>query len=1168
MNCNTPSDLTIERGGDWVVRILTMQVLATVAMLTLASQAVAVTWYDAAGGTFQDGANWGGGVMPGPADFSLFDLGSQTYTVNFAANVNNRQLIVGRDNVTFDFAGFAYDLTQTTPESIFVGQIASDSAVLTLTNGTLSGVDATVGQTAGSTGDLNVPTGGTLALSGDLWMGELGSGSMNVTGGTVNTNTTWVAKDAGSFGDVLLTGPTALWTNSNSVVMGAGTSTLTVENGATLNTNRLTIASTFSGTADVVLDGSTSQINIANELTMSSLGGTSTMTVRNGADLTSGNGIIANVGIGGDAQFLITGAGSTWISTGEIFAGLGGDAPGGVLRIENGAVVTSATGAIGSTSDGQGAALVDGIGASWNMTGDLQVGLGTATLSVTNGGVVQNANGVIDSANPARPIAILVDGPGSTWANSGAVTGGSGATLTIQNGGTVTSDSADFRGQLTLDGAGSQWQIANGLTIGYSPVPIATISNGATLTSNGGTLNRADVLVSGGTWTNTGTLTLNDTFQSNLRITNGGVVTSQATVLVETAGRVANVTVEGASSLWQISGDLRIADAGDDGFGGGGAATLTIRDGGQVDSDNVVVATAANSQATIFLENSDTLWDISGNLVLGGPDFATSGGTTNMTIASDATVQVGATMKVHVGSNVQLLGGTLSVFGSDNFIVDDADDFDFLFGTLQYRNNATFSFSDMQMVLGLVPTLGPAKTIEVGGTATLNTSLIIDGGTFSVGQLQGSSTPLFLSGTLSLTNDNLTVGVSGRFGTNLALQSNRVLNIGNTVTIDPGSLLTIDQTTMTAGYMANNGEVILSGASAFLGGGNMDNMGRLSGSGRLGLGLSNAPGGVVQVSSGDHLIAAGGQNFNSGRIDLTGGTLEFTQFTQNNSDGQIVGQGTIISRSTFINDGDMVFSGTTNFVGNITNSGSGLIRNTGAGPTTFFDDVIQNGDLRTSIGASTVFLGAVSGTGSYSGTGTIRFEGDFTPGASPADIAFAGDIVLTESARLEIELAGNGGVPGTDFDRLNIAGTMDLGGALQISLLGGYMPSLGDSFQVLIAGNRNGMFDSILGTDLGGGLLLDVLYGFNNVTLQVVSAGLAGDFDFDADVDGADFLKWQRAESPIPMSTSDLADWEANFGVVGPPSSASAAVPEPTSGILLILGLALLSHRQPSSGRS
>lgn len=41
---------------------------------------------------------------------------------------------------------------------------------------------------------------------------------------------------------------------------------------------------------------------------------------------------------------------------------------------------------------------------------------------------------------------------------------------------------------------------------------------------------------------------------------------------------------------------------------------------------------------------------------------------------------------------------------------------------------------------------------------------------------------------------------------------------------------------------------------------------------------------------------------------------------------------------------------------------------------------------------------------------------------------------------------------------------------------------------------------------------------------------LGGDFNGDGATDGADFLAWQRGESPNPGSASDLAEWEADYG--------------------------------------
>jgi len=78
----------------------------------------------------------------------------------------------------------------------------------------------------------------------------------------------------------------------------------------------------------------------------------------------------------------------------------------------------------------------------------------------------------------------------------------------------------------------------------------------------------------------------------------------------------------------------------------------------------------------------------------------------------------------------------------------------------------------------------------------------------------------------------------------------------------------------------------------------------------------------------------------------------------------------------------------------------------------------------------------------------------------------------------------------------------------------------------------------------------------------------AADFDSDSDVDGKDFLTWQRglgvgttrpegdADSSLTVDGADLALWENQFGTgVGPLVGITTSVPEPTSLITLALGL-------------
>ncbi len=77
---------------------------------------------------------------------------------------------------------------------------------------------------------------------------------------------------------------------------------------------------------------------------------------------------------------------------------------------------------------------------------------------------------------------------------------------------------------------------------------------------------------------------------------------------------------------------------------------------------------------------------------------------------------------------------------------------------------------------------------------------------------------------------------------------------------------------------------------------------------------------------------------------------------------------------------------------------------------------------------------------------------------------------------------------------------------------------------------------------------------------------LPGDFDLDGDVDGLDFLAWQRDESPTPLSQSDFDTWRANYGDgLAPLTGSSTNVPEPTAMILLLTAVwAGLAGRNPS----
>lgn len=110
---------------------------------------------------------------------------------------------------------------------------------------------------------------------------------------------------------------------------------------------------------------------------------------------------------------------------------------------------------------------------------------------------------------------------------------------------------------------------------------------------------------------------------------------------------------------------------------------------------------------------------------------------------------------------------------------------------------------------------------------------------------------------------------------------------------------------------------------------------------------------------------------------------------------------------------------------------------------------------------------------------------------------------------------------------------------------------------LLVDTNQLGIF---LGTATNDG----AIYQIDNFRLltEVVDS-MPGDFNKDGQVDGRDFLVWQRGGSPNPQSAGDLAEWQAAYGGGGNLSAVTAAVPEPSSALLIAVSLLALGIRRP-----
>jgi hypothetical protein len=113
--------------------------------------------------------------------------------------------------------------------------------------------------------------------------------------------------------------------------------------------------------------------------------------------------------------------------------------------------------------------------------------------------------------------------------------------------------------------------------------------------------------------------------------------------------------------------------------------------------------------------------------------------------------------------------------------------------------------------------------------------------------------------------------------------------------------------------------------------------------------------------------------------------------------------------------------------------------------------------------------GLLSGDGTIDGS--LTNAGTLAPGAGVGALLITGDLTQDPAGTLSIELGGTSA--GATYDVLTVLGTSFLGGALEVLLEPGFVPALGDRFDVLVGNDLVGAFDAFVGLDLGGGLRLD-----------------------------------------------------------------------------------------------
>lgn len=187
------------------------------------------------------------------------------------------------------------------------------------------------------------------------------------------------------------------------------------------------------------------------------------------------------------------------------------------------------------------------------------------------------------------------------------------------------------------------------------------------------------------------------------------------------------------------------------------------------------------------------------------------------------------------------------------------------------------------------------------------------------------------------------------------------------------------------------------------------------------------------------------------------------------------------------------------------------------GGTTIYVDT-----LLISSGAQILADSVIFEPGGYLGSeDTLSFDVINSGGINPGDTLgttgiFTVDANYTQlsDGTLFIELSGL--TPGDGHDQLVVTGSATLAGSLDVSAINGFEPQVGQTYQILNAGNITGTFENLV---THGGLGVNVAYNPDNLTITITSPLAIGDPRFDESIPN-DYALEQNYPNPFNPSTT------------------------------------------------
>jgi len=668
------------------------------------------------------------------------------------------------------------------------------------------------------------------------------------------------------------------------------------------------------------------------------------------------------------------------------------------------------------------------------------------TWTTANGGAIQ----VVDST-------VLLDGTnGNTITNSGTMQLVDGAPHpggnfqgTMNNTGTIQVLSRGNQVGLNIPGGQTFTLMGSGsLTLGDGT---SNSYNNQTGISGGGTFVNQQLVEGSGyilnlaSFNNSGTINANvPTGSNNLQLQLGRAGASTNTGIIEASN--GGVLVVGSTTINNAGGTLEAVGANSNVslVGSLGTSGLTISGG-----------TYTSSGGGVVYAYGGTTFDGTTNAVTNSGTFVLPDVGNPPNISVEGQLDNNGTIEILSGANGAQVwfqvpnGETLTLTGSGKVIMGDGTD-------NSYNNEPTFGTEFSTGVLV------NKSTIE--GTGLIGYDLDINNnGTIN------ANVPVGTSG-LQLT---VTGYPDGTVNNGIMEASNGgMLNVSPDVSFNNlGTLSAAAKSTINVN-MNNNGTFL-----------NLSN-GTLTGGAYNVTGTLQIPGNVTTNDAKIALTGKASQILNPNTNALAG-------FVTNGAKGSFALNGgqSFTSAGTFTNQGVInVAKGSTFTVG----SGGSYVQTSGRttvnGKLTLSSTADKTDESEPAPGTADVRIarGTLYGNG-----GNIAAHVSSSGTVIPADsITTVGKLKITGTYNQSAAGALDANIEGSNsgqFNVLNVTGTANLNGTLNIKLLNNFVPLIGAEFEIVTARQVNGVFAKVNGTVINNSEHFSVTYNSGNVTLTVVS---------------------------------------------------------------------------------